>query len=57
MGGRELVGRRVRWTSGENTLVAEATRYDADDDELYLDVEPLMHAHIWVPARMCEPAD
>ncbi|WP_159601290.1 hypothetical protein [Agromyces humi] len=56
-GPEALVGRRVRWTHGDSTLVGEATRYDPDDDELFLVVDGLMHAHVWVPAEGCTAVD
>jgi len=48
-----FVGKVVRWQSGPNVLVGEATRYDSVDDELYLIVDGLIHAHVWVDASEC----
>lgn len=48
-----LVGKTVRWTHGLNTLVGPATRYDEDDDELFIVPDGLIHGHYWVPAKAC----
>jgi hypothetical protein len=48
-----LVGKTVRWTHGTNRLDGPATHYDAEDHELFIVPEGLMHGHYWVPADEC----
>lgn len=54
--GHDLVGKFVRWTHGQSTIVALATQFDPEDDELYLLLDGAIHAHVWVPAAACELA-
>lgn len=48
-----LVGKVVRWSHGPNVLVGPATRYDEEDDELFIIPDGLIHGHYWVPAKAC----
>lgn len=54
-----LVGQIIRWTHGPNALVGPATRYDEEDDELFIIPDGLVHGHYWVPASECtvEPTE
>jgi hypothetical protein len=48
-----LLDKTVVWTHGNNHLEGPATHYDAEDNELFIVPEGLMHGHYWVPADEC----
>jgi hypothetical protein len=48
-----LLNKTILWSHDTSRLVGRATHYDADDDELFVIVDGITHAHIWVPATSC----
>lgn len=48
-----LVGKVVEWRHGRNRLIGEATRFDPEDDELFIVPDGLVHGHYWVPVAEC----
>lgn len=52
MDGRSLVGKKIVWSRGANTLIGTALKYDEADDEIYIN-SGIIHSHIWVPASEC----